>query len=414
MMTIIDPQSTNPLQVELDKLQKQLDAAIETNGELELLLEVITEHSDYLENEILQKNKNLLNYIAQVNKVTAAAAAVEQNCFEVQSLKNVSARTDELGQLARVFTRTMQTIKVREKQLKREKTFSDTLIVSVPGVFYLYDRQGKLIRWNNRFEQVLGYSPDKMRCLALIKSVISEDSERINNFINAVFQEGENGIETTLLRQTGEKIPYYITGRKIVIGGKLYLLGMGLDISDRKQAEEALRIAEENYRSIFENALEGIFQSSPQGKFISVNPALAKIYGYNSPQEVREKIINIREQLYVEPEKYTEFLELLQQQDAVKNFEIRCYYKDGSIIWTQIEARLVKDNNGKLLYHEGIVQDITERKRREDELKRELQELKIEIDQKKLQEELEILTNSSYFQEAQQEIANIDLDQFWS
>ncbi|MFY7806676.1 MAG: PAS domain-containing protein [Limnoraphis robusta] len=164
---------------------------------------------------------------------------------------------------------------------------------------------------------------------------------------------------------------------------------------------------------MFENALEGIFQSSPKGRYISVNPALARIYGYDSPTEMMNSITNIGEQLYVNPEQRRQFRELLQKQDTVKGFEYRCYCKDGSIIWTEINARAVKDNTGKVLYYEGIVKDITERKRQEDELRRQLEELKIEIDHKKRAEEVANLTESSYFQEVQQEMSAINLDEFW-
>ncbi len=181
-----------------------------------------------------------------------------------------------------------------------------------------------------------------------------------------------------------------------------------------EQKNEELWIAEENYRSIFENAVEGIFQSSPEGRFICVNSALVRIYGYDSPREMIESITNISEQLYVDPEKRTEFKKLLEIQDIVKDFEYRCYRKDGSIIWTQIDARVVKANSGNVLYYEGIVQDITERKRREDELRRQLEELQIEIDHNKREKEVAMLTESSYFQEVQQEIAEVDLDEFWS
>lgn len=180
-----------------------------------------------------------------------------------------------------------------------------------------------------------------------------------------------------------------------------------------EKKNEELRIAEENYRSIFENALEGIFQSSPLGRYISVNPALARIYGYDSPAEMMSSITNIGEQLYVNPEQRIKFRELLQRQDTVAGFEYRCYCKDGSIIWTQINARVVKDNSGKVLYYEGIVHDITERKRQEDELKRQLEELKIEIDHKKRAEEVANLTESTYFQEVQEEMSAINLDEFW-
>lgn len=181
-----------------------------------------------------------------------------------------------------------------------------------------------------------------------------------------------------------------------------------------QQSFEALRIAEENYRSIFENALEGIFQSSPEGRFINVNPALANIYGYNSPQEMIDNITNIGTQLYVNPERRTDFQEKIDQQDSITGFQYQCYCKDGNIIWTQIHARAVRAFDGQVLYYEGIVQDITERKHREDELKRQLAELKIEIDQQQRQEEVATLTASSYFQEVQEEIADVDLDEFWS
>ncbi|MBE9066765.1 PAS domain S-box protein [Leptolyngbya cf. ectocarpi LEGE 11479] len=180
-----------------------------------------------------------------------------------------------------------------------------------------------------------------------------------------------------------------------------------------QQSFEALRIAEENYRSIFENALEGIFQSSPAGHFINVNPALANIYGYASPQEMLNSITDIGSQLYVDPERRADFQEKIDQQDSITGFQYQCYCKDGSVIWTQIHARAVRAFDGQVLYYEGIVQDITERKRREDELKRQLAELKIEIDQQQRQEEVATLTASSYFQEVQEEIADVDLDEFW-
>ena len=181
-----------------------------------------------------------------------------------------------------------------------------------------------------------------------------------------------------------------------------------------QQSFEALRIAEENYRSIFENALEGIFQSSPKGRFINVNPALAKLYGYNSPQEMIDSITDIGSQLYVDPERRADFQDKIDQQDSITGFQYQCYCKDGSIIWTQIHARAVRNSQGDVLYYEGIVQDITERKRHEDELKRQLAELKIEIDHQQRQEEVATLTTSSYFQEVQEEIAEVNLDEFWS
>ncbi|WP_017715722.1 adenylate/guanylate cyclase domain-containing protein [Kamptonema formosum] len=133
------------------------------------------------------------------------------------------------------------------------------------------------------------------------------------------------------------------------------------DISDRKEAEEALRIAEERYHSIVENAIDGIFQSTPDGGYLSVNPALAKMYGYASPEELMESVQNIAKQLYVDPNRRLEFLAAIETNDAVSGFESKIYRKDGSTIWISETARGVRDSTGKLLYCEGIVSNITER-----------------------------------------------------
>ncbi len=145
---------------------------------------------------------------------------------------------------------------------------------------------------------------------------------------------------------------------RVLVMAEDEVLIMVRDITDRKQAEDALRIAEENYRSIFENALEGIFQSSPAGRFINVNPALAKIYGYDSPMEMIKSITNIGKQLYVDPEKRIEFRKLLARHGTVKDFEYRCYCKDSSIIWTQIDARAVRDSNGSVLYSGSLTDEV--------------------------------------------------------
>ncbi len=141
------------------------------------------------------------------------------------------------------------------------------------------------------------------------------------------------------------------------------------DISDRKQAEEALIIAEERYHSIVENAIAGIFQSTVDGQYLSVNPALAKIYGYASGEELQQSIQNLNTQLYVNPERRQEFIESIAAQNSVSGFESMVYCKDKSIIWISETARAVRDSSGNILYYEGIVSDITERKLAQEALK---------------------------------------------
>jgi len=126
----------------------------------------------------------------------------------------------------------------------------------------------------------------------------------------------------------------------------------------------------DSYRSFFENAMEGIFQTTADGRYLRVNPALARIYGYDSPGELVENLTDIAQQLYVDRQRRAEFVRLLQQQDAVCGFEAEIYRKDGSRIWIAENARAVRDGQGRLLYYEGTVEDITRRKQAEDQLLR--------------------------------------------
>jgi two-component system, cell cycle sensor histidine kinase and response regulator CckA len=128
---------------------------------------------------------------------------------------------------------------------------------------------------------------------------------------------------------------------------------------------QALREAEEKFRSIFENAAEGIFQSTPSGNIIDANPALARMLGYESPAELMATITDIRAQLHVDPERRSEFARMLEEQAVVQRFEAQVYRKDGGKIWISVNARAVRGNNGNTLYYEGTAEDITELKRME-------------------------------------------------
>ena len=127
----------------------------------------------------------------------------------------------------------------------------------------------------------------------------------------------------------------------------------------------ALRESETRYRNIFENSAEGIFQSSVDGKFLSVNPAMAKIFGYNSPEDMVNSITNISRQIHANAASREKFTEELNTKGLVVKFEAQNLRKDGSVIWTSTNARVVKNKNGETLYFEGFLTDISERKQAE-------------------------------------------------
>jgi PAS domain S-box-containing protein/putative nucleotidyltransferase with HDIG domain len=153
-------------------------------------------------------------------------------------------------------------------------------------------------------------------------------------------------------------------------------MGTIKDITERKKSEEALKNSEAKYRNIFENSVEGIYQATIEGRFITANIALARMAGYDSPEELIESIKDMGTQLYVHPDDRKRFIEIREAKGFVDGFEVEFYKKDGSTFWVVINARAVKDEQGKIIYHEGLIEDITIRKHAEEQLHQTLDRLK--------------------------------------
>ncbi len=138
---------------------------------------------------------------------------------------------------------------------------------------------------------------------------------------------------------------------------------------ERHEADLALVRAEEKYHGIFDHLIEGIFVTSPEGHYLMANAALARIYGYASPDELMTSVTNIGERLYVIPGRRDEFKRLMEERDTVTGFESQIFRKDGSIIWISENCRAHRDAGGHLLHYEGTVDDITQRRVAEQELR---------------------------------------------
>jgi PAS domain S-box-containing protein len=152
-------------------------------------------------------------------------------------------------------------------------------------------------------------------------------------------------------------------------GTLIRMHGTVQDVTEQKLAEDAQRSAEQKYRDIFENAGEGIFQSTPDGRYIAVNPSLAQMYGFASPEEFIGNCHDISRQIYVDPTRREDFKQQLNEKGAIQGFEYQALRKDGSTFWISVNARAVCDKSGAVQYYEGTGQDVTERKRAEDLLR---------------------------------------------
>jgi PAS domain S-box-containing protein len=148
------------------------------------------------------------------------------------------------------------------------------------------------------------------------------------------------------------------------------------NIADRKRNKMKLKVSEDKYRNMVMNAVEGIFQTTPEGRFKTVNPAMAHMHGFASPEEMISGITDIIKQLYVNLEDRVRYQKVLDKKGIIQGFEARFYCKDGSIIWASINARAVRNPAGKILYYEGTVEDITDRKMAVENLKQHAEKLR--------------------------------------
>lgn len=141
---------------------------------------------------------------------------------------------------------------------------------------------------------------------------------------------------------------------------------------DRNEIQKKLSESQAKYRDIFENTVEGIFQSSKNNKLLSANPAMARIFGYESPEEMISSVDNV-EDLYVYPDERRKFVRMIKKNKTASGYEVQCFKKDKSIFWTSLSARAVMDSNDRLMYILGSSEDITKRKQAEEALKKATQ-----------------------------------------
>jgi len=281
------------------------------------------------------------------------------------------ASNDQL--VAEVAERTLA-----EKALRAAKDQLQAILEAVPGIVSWISSDLKYLGVNRQLAENFNMPQE-----AFIGRDIGflEASSEFNQLVKELFASPQRDVYREVDAQVnGINRNYLIVARKYDQDRAAFTIG--IDITERQQALEAQRQAEANYQSIFENAIEGIFQTAPDGHYLSVNPALARIYSYDSPEVLMANITNIQEQLYLNPNRRDLFSLLLQENDLVVDFESQIRRKDGSITWISENARAVRDDQDNLLYYEGTVEDITKRKQAEEALQRANEELETRVEER--------------------------------
>jgi len=254
-------------------------------------------------------------------------------------------------------------------QLQEDDVSFRILFMNNPQPMWVYDLKTlQFLEANDAAVAHYGYSREEFLSMRLTDIRPREDVPRLL----ASLAETHVGLQYSgNWRHTlkdGRLIEAEIVAYSLVFRGHEAELVVVRDITKQKQAEDALKQAERKYRLIFEEATIGIYQTTPDGRLLVVNPAMARMYGYDSPEEMMADVNDIRLQLYVDPTRRDEFKRRLEEQGVVQHFELQVYRKDGSKMWLWTNARAVREGN-EVVRYEGTFEDINERKLLEDQLR---------------------------------------------
>ncbi len=310
--------------------------------------------------------------------LVAGAGLDESDVSAISSFANQTATAIENAQLyqrVRHHAENLeQLVTERTAALQQEKQFADDIVNGLPGVFYMFDDQGTLVRWNNRFQEVTGYSLEELTRMPAGNFFEGEHKTLIANRMQAVFAEGRADAQADFVSKDGTKTPYYFTGVRILLDGKTYLIGVGIDITERIRAER--KSAE--LAAIVESSDDAIIGKSIDGIITSWNAGAQKIYGYTQ-DEVTGRPVSI-----LAPEGYKDdishILERIKHGEHVEGLVTMRQRKNGDVFHASVTVSPVRDASGQIIAASTIARDITESKRVEDALRVSEEQLRLVVE----------------------------------
>ncbi|RJP85869.1 MAG: PAS domain S-box protein [Desulfobacteraceae bacterium] len=252
-----------------------------------------------------------------------------------------------------------------EEVMQRERFFSESLINSMPGIFYLFDATGKFIRWNRNFESVSEYTGDEIASMSPADLFEGRDREHIIRRIQQVFREGQADAEADFLSKSGRRIPHYFTGKLIHIENRPFLIGMGIDITDRKKAEESLKISQELYRQVVENANDAIIILQ-DGMIVFHNSRTETLTGYSKEELVRIPFIS-----FVIPEDKDavskRYFKKLNGENFGGAFSFGILNKNGEELWVEVNTVVVSWKGKPAI--QCFIRDVSRQRKLETQLR---------------------------------------------
>lgn len=257
--------------------------------------------------------------------------------------------------------------------LKKAERENRAIMNSVSDIIFECDEKGNLLFINDSWTKVTGFDSKKTVGKNIFDMIqpqdIEDQKESLQELIDGKKQAYRAFTKIKTAQGSYRAVEMAISMIRMDENKALRLVGTFTDVEARRRAERALGEAEKKYRTIVENAAGGIYQMGINGHYLSANPSMAKILGYESPEDVLMSVQNATEQVYCEPNERRKFLKALSEADRKKvksmRFESQILKKDGTKIWVSENVRVVSDDEGNTLYFEGSMEDITQRKEAE-------------------------------------------------
>lgn len=252
-----------------------------------------------------------------------------------------------------------------EEELKKALLFNEAIIDSIPGIVYLYDDTGRLVHWNRKSEEVTGYSGEELKGRHALAFFSGRDMSIIKQGIAETMTSGHSSVEASMITKDGRSIPMIFTGVKLSIANQDHLLGIGIDITNAKRAQEALRESEEKFRILTQSSPTAILLYQ-DNKWIYANSAASQITGYTN-----QELMNMNFWDMVHPDDKQLVRERGQKrqraEDVTRRYEFKIISKGGTVKWVDLSGETIVINGQPA----GIISvlDITERKIAEEELK---------------------------------------------
>ena len=269
-----------------------------------------------------------------------------------------------------MIARNLSEERKEEVELGKAHNMYRAILGNINDIVLSLDDKGCLTYINPVVEKKLSYKMEEMTGKPLSSFIHPHAEPDFRENMKRCLSGAQRTFEFRILDKKNQIFDMRFSGRPLVKDGQtIGLTGILMDITEQELSATLLNRAERNYRSIFENALEGIFQSTIDGHFLVANPACARILGYSSPEELITRHLSPDRPFYANPEIRKEFQTLLQEVGVVKGFEYEVYRKDGEKIWVSENALAMRDSNGNVLFYEGTLQDITDKKQAEDKIR---------------------------------------------